>query len=242
MEIPAAGGVQKETREHLRLIARASSIGLAMALAIVIGMLFGWYLDLWLGTKPWLFLVFFGFGIVAAFRNLFVLYQRTAAGQKKLEEGAKVERRTETAKVAEKKGPGPPIAELGQVEPPKTGAIDRELAEQTLAELEKVDPATLDQVLADLKTAEGAIEGLDSDQSDDLAQVLKGLEEAGRILAGFKDGQEGDIESAQEALERLKAVEKTMARLASAELVPKGSETVEEIKAALESAKKVEEK
>lgn len=47
-----------------------------MVLAICLGALIGYYLDKWLGTSPWLLLVFLGFGIAAAFRNLFIIYKK----------------------------------------------------------------------------------------------------------------------------------------------------------------------
>ncbi|MDZ7698886.1 MAG: AtpZ/AtpI family protein [Deltaproteobacteria bacterium] len=36
----------------------------------------GYYLDKKLGTQPWLFFVCLGFGIAAAFRNLYILYKK----------------------------------------------------------------------------------------------------------------------------------------------------------------------
>ena len=54
----------------------ASSVGLAMVLATVIGLAAGYYLDKWLGTSPWLTLVFLVLGIVAGFRNLYVMMKR----------------------------------------------------------------------------------------------------------------------------------------------------------------------
>ena len=41
-----------------------------MPFAVVIGAAVGWLLDRSLGTAPWLFLVFLGFGIVAGLRNV----------------------------------------------------------------------------------------------------------------------------------------------------------------------------
>ncbi len=46
------------------------SLGFSVPLAIVIGAGAGWLFDRWLGTAPWLFLVFLGFGIVAGLRNV----------------------------------------------------------------------------------------------------------------------------------------------------------------------------
>jgi ATP synthase protein I len=48
-------------------LAELSSVGFAMVLATVIGLAGGYYLDHWLGTKPWLLLLGLGFGIAAGF-------------------------------------------------------------------------------------------------------------------------------------------------------------------------------
>jgi ATP synthase protein I len=39
--------------------------------SITIGAAFGYFLDRWLGTLPWLSAIFLGFGVAAAFVNLF---------------------------------------------------------------------------------------------------------------------------------------------------------------------------
>jgi len=52
-------------------LAELSSVGFAMVLATVIGLAGGYYLDQWLGTKPWLLLVGLGFGIAAGFMIFF---------------------------------------------------------------------------------------------------------------------------------------------------------------------------
>lgn len=48
-----------------------------MALAVGIGALTGYYLDKKFGTTPWLFFVFLGLGIAAAFKNLHLMYKKT---------------------------------------------------------------------------------------------------------------------------------------------------------------------
>jgi ATP synthase protein I len=48
-------------------LAELSSVGVAMVLATVIGLAGGYFLDRWLGTKPWLLLIGLGFGIAAGF-------------------------------------------------------------------------------------------------------------------------------------------------------------------------------
>ena len=44
--------------------------------AILVGGLIGWALDRWLGTTPWLFLVFFVLGFVAGVLNVLRAYER----------------------------------------------------------------------------------------------------------------------------------------------------------------------
>ena len=57
----------KSVRES---IASASMVGLNLVSATFVGLFLGWWLDKWLGTKPWLLLAFLVFGIVAGFRNV----------------------------------------------------------------------------------------------------------------------------------------------------------------------------
>ena len=68
--------MDKDLKKTIKDLGYVSTIGMTMAFSIAIGALIGYYLDQWLGTKPWLFFVFFGFGIAAAFRNLFILYKK----------------------------------------------------------------------------------------------------------------------------------------------------------------------
>ncbi len=59
------------------LKASRSGIGFAMRLgvelvaALIIGVAIGYFLDRWLGTKPWLMLVFFLLGSAAGFLNVY---------------------------------------------------------------------------------------------------------------------------------------------------------------------------
>lgn len=53
-----------------------SSVGMSMVAATFIGLAMGYYLDRWLGTSPWLTLVFLLFGIIAGFRNIYILTDR----------------------------------------------------------------------------------------------------------------------------------------------------------------------
>jgi ATP synthase protein I len=49
----------------------SSSVGLEMGLSVGIGLLIGYYMDKWLGTEPWLMLLWLLFGLVAGFRGVF---------------------------------------------------------------------------------------------------------------------------------------------------------------------------
>jgi len=48
----------------------SSSVGLELGLAVILGLLFGMWLDRRLGTEPWMMLVFLVFGLIAGFRNV----------------------------------------------------------------------------------------------------------------------------------------------------------------------------
>ncbi|MDR1922233.1 MAG: AtpZ/AtpI family protein [Candidatus Adiutrix sp.] len=58
------------------LLAQASSVGIAFAVSIVLGLASGWWLDQKLGTSPWLLLLCLLLGIAGGFRNLFVVSAR----------------------------------------------------------------------------------------------------------------------------------------------------------------------
>jgi len=68
--------MDNETKRLFRLLGYVSTVGLAMGLSIGIGALVGHYLDEKFETKGWLFFIFLGFGIAAAFRNLQLMYKK----------------------------------------------------------------------------------------------------------------------------------------------------------------------
>lgn len=53
-----------------RQLAGLSSLGITFAASIAIGAAIGIGLDRWLGTSPWLTILFFLFGVAAGFWNL----------------------------------------------------------------------------------------------------------------------------------------------------------------------------
>jgi F0F1-type ATP synthase assembly protein I len=69
-----------ENRKQItKMIADFSTIGMTVAFSIFIGVGFGYYLDhkLFAGrTKPWFTLIFLGFGVAAAFLNLYRMATR----------------------------------------------------------------------------------------------------------------------------------------------------------------------
>ena len=63
----------KEKRGLLLTLGTLSTIGISVVIAIAIGVYVGLQLDKWLGTAPWFFFIFLFFGIVAGFRNIYIM-------------------------------------------------------------------------------------------------------------------------------------------------------------------------
>jgi F0F1-type ATP synthase assembly protein I len=57
--------------DTVRQIGALSTVGLSFVLAVVIGAGAGVLLDRWLGTSPWLFFLFFVFGLAAGVLNVY---------------------------------------------------------------------------------------------------------------------------------------------------------------------------
>ena len=64
-----------EKQKLLKTIGMASSMGLSVAIAIMIGVFIGRQLDAWFETK-FFFFIFLFIGIAAGFRNIFVIAGR----------------------------------------------------------------------------------------------------------------------------------------------------------------------
>jgi ATP synthase protein I len=65
-----------DKRQLMRSLGFLSSLGICMVASSFIGLFIGYYLDKWLGTSPWMTLIWLGFGIASGFRNIFVLTRR----------------------------------------------------------------------------------------------------------------------------------------------------------------------
>ena len=66
--------MSESRKEMMKLLADFSTIGMSFAFSIFIGLGIGYYLDnkVFDGkTAPWLTLIFLGFGVAAAFLNLY---------------------------------------------------------------------------------------------------------------------------------------------------------------------------
>jgi F0F1-type ATP synthase assembly protein I len=68
--------MDEEKKRLIKTLGMISTMGISMAVAIALGVYIGWALDNWLHTKPWFFFIFLFFGIVAGFRNIFIIAGR----------------------------------------------------------------------------------------------------------------------------------------------------------------------
>ena len=70
--------MDKDLRDSFRNLGSVSTMGFSMVFSIIIGILFGRWLDGKLGTAPWFFFIFMLLGIAAGFRNMFLLARRNS--------------------------------------------------------------------------------------------------------------------------------------------------------------------
>lgn len=67
---------------------KASTMGLHMISGPAVGALMGFFLDKWLGTKPWLLIFFVISGVGAGFKNVYLDAKRLLEVQEKKENAA----------------------------------------------------------------------------------------------------------------------------------------------------------
>lgn len=64
-------GGHRKNSETLRALVYFTQTGFTMAVSVLIGVLLGKWLDGWLGTSPWMLLVFSFLGMGAAIKVIF---------------------------------------------------------------------------------------------------------------------------------------------------------------------------
>jgi len=67
---------KKELKEIYRALGLITSMGVTVVICIGLSLLLGWLLDGWLGTTPWLILVFTLLGISAAIKAMYTMAKR----------------------------------------------------------------------------------------------------------------------------------------------------------------------
>ena len=67
---------KKELKEIYRALALITSMGITVIICVCMGIFIGWLLDGWLGTTPWLILVFTLLGLVAAIKSMYHMARR----------------------------------------------------------------------------------------------------------------------------------------------------------------------
>jgi ATP synthase protein I len=72
---------EKRPRADLRRLAELASVGLILPSSIAVGLFFGYFLDRWLGTEPWLLLTFTVLGIASGLLSLFRALRKEMKGE-----------------------------------------------------------------------------------------------------------------------------------------------------------------
>jgi len=72
---------EKSPRPDLRRLAELASVGLILPSSIAVGLFFGYFLDRWLGTEPWLLLTFTVLGIASGLLSLFRALRKEMKGE-----------------------------------------------------------------------------------------------------------------------------------------------------------------
>ena len=68
--------MDEDKKDLLRTLGMVSSMGISVVVAIAMGVAIGLQLDTWFGTKHLFFYIFLFFGIVASFRNIYIITGR----------------------------------------------------------------------------------------------------------------------------------------------------------------------
>ncbi|MEA3363299.1 MAG: AtpZ/AtpI family protein [Thermodesulfobacteriota bacterium] len=68
--------MDEEKRQLFKSLGFLSSIGISLVVSMLIGLAMGFYLDQWLDTRPMFTLIMLLIGIIAGFRNVYILTTR----------------------------------------------------------------------------------------------------------------------------------------------------------------------
>lgn len=68
---------KQDRRAFFRELGRYSALGLEMSISVLVGVGVGYYLDKWLGTGPWLMVLWIGIGFAAGVRSLYRAARRS---------------------------------------------------------------------------------------------------------------------------------------------------------------------
>jgi ATP synthase protein I len=68
--------MSENKKDVVRSLISFSSLGLEMGLSVAIGIGMGYFLDSYFKTSPYLTIIFMLFGIVAAFKTIYVLLKK----------------------------------------------------------------------------------------------------------------------------------------------------------------------
>ncbi|MGB3400326.1 MAG: AtpZ/AtpI family protein [Candidatus Deferrimicrobiaceae bacterium] len=77
---------KQDKRELFRELGKYSALGLELAIAVILGLAIGYYLDKWLGTGPWMTVIWMAIGFAAGLRSLFRAALRSGKDLEKDEE------------------------------------------------------------------------------------------------------------------------------------------------------------
>ncbi|UZP69044.1 AtpZ/AtpI family protein [Desulfovibrio mangrovi] len=71
------------SKKYVDLMGTVGTMGMHMVTHPAVGAGIGYFLDDWLGTKPWLFIAFLILGVVAGFRAVFLDTRKIMRNQEK---------------------------------------------------------------------------------------------------------------------------------------------------------------
>ncbi|MGE5539905.1 MAG: AtpZ/AtpI family protein [Gemmatimonas sp.] len=74
------GGGKRSGGQPMSGLGLAFRVGIELVSALAVGVGIGWFLDRWLGTKPWLMVVFFFLGAAAGVLNVWRAVSGIGAG------------------------------------------------------------------------------------------------------------------------------------------------------------------